>query len=317
MNKLHSGVSSAAAAASSYQLMQLVDDESTSDSSAFGASHHHHHQQQQQQQQQVHALLPEVLETLRRCEVAGIAPSASSSTASMGIAELIAGTATLNLPPPPSPSSVIPPALLDSILGSSFEQPISTDDYLIRYIELQRQQAGQLERMFDLCDQFSSRYLTLLKEGAQRFTATVNSAAHVDQQQQQMASSEVSAADGGGTKRKAEAAEAEAHKKRRGNLPKRATNILKKWLFEHLFHPYPSEEQKRQLASQTGLTINQISNWFINARRRIVQPMLETVRQQQQMSGSMPVSGPYGDMGGKDAGNGTMHQLEGEDELGQ
>lgn len=74
-------------------------------------------------------------------------------------------------------------------------------------------------------------------------------------------------------------------KKRRGNLPKAATNVLKKWLFDHLFHPYPTEEEKSGLGQQTGLTMNQISNWFINARRRILQPMLESVRQAQAVQG--------------------------------
>lgn len=54
-----------------------------------------------------------------------------------------------------------------------------------------------------------------------------------------------------------------------------ATNIMRAWLFQHLSHPYPSEEQKKQLAQDTGLTILQVNNWFINARRRIVQPMID------------------------------------------
>ncbi|XP_040589095.1 homeobox protein Meis1 isoform X2 [Mesocricetus auratus] len=63
--------------------------------------------------------------------------------------------------------------------------------------------------------------------------------------------------------------------KKRGIFPKVATNIMRAWLFQHLTHPYPSEEQKKQLAQDTGLTILQVNNWFINARRRIVQPMID------------------------------------------
>uniref|UniRef100_A0A3Q3QD99 Homeobox domain-containing protein n=1 Tax=Monopterus albus TaxID=43700 RepID=A0A3Q3QD99_MONAL len=66
------------------------------------------------------------------------------------------------------------------------------------------------------------------------------------------------------------------HNKKRGIFSKVATNILRAWLFQHQpHHPYPSEEQKKQLAQDAGLTILQINNWFINARRRIVQPMVD------------------------------------------
>ncbi|KAA8648843.1 hypothetical protein EYZ11_006918 [Aspergillus tanneri] len=58
------------------------------------------------------------------------------------------------------------------------------------------------------------------------------------------------------------------NKRRRGNLPKPVTDILRAWFHEHLDHPYPSEEDKQMFMTRTGLTISQISNWFINARRR-------------------------------------------------
>ncbi|XP_059159105.1 homeobox protein Meis1-like [Physella acuta] len=48
--------------------------------------------------------------------------------------------------------------------------------------------------------------------------------------------------------------------KKRGIFPKVATNIMRAWLFQHLSHPYPSEEQKKQLAQDTGLTILQVNN---------------------------------------------------------
>lgn len=57
-------------------------------------------------------------------------------------------------------------------------------------------------------------------------------------------------------------------KKRRGNLPKPTTDILRAWFHDHLDHPYPSEQDKQMFITRTGLTISQISNWFINARRR-------------------------------------------------
>ncbi|CBY09889.1 unnamed protein product [Oikopleura dioica] len=62
---------------------------------------------------------------------------------------------------------------------------------------------------------------------------------------------------------------------KRGLLPRQATDTLRGWLFQlrspHLVHPYPSEDEKRNLAQQTGLTLLQVNNWFINARRRILQ----------------------------------------------
>lgn len=60
--------------------------------------------------------------------------------------------------------------------------------------------------------------------------------------------------------------------KSRENYPKETINILKKWLNENLKQPYPSESEKRMLSQQTGLHVAQISNWFINARRRIPGP---------------------------------------------
>ncbi|XP_020580092.1 BEL1-like homeodomain protein 11 [Phalaenopsis equestris] len=58
-------------------------------------------------------------------------------------------------------------------------------------------------------------------------------------------------------------------------LPEDSVMVLRAWLFEHFLHPYPSDNEKLLLASKTGLTRNQISNWFINARVRLWKPMIE------------------------------------------
>ncbi|KAH6911432.1 hypothetical protein BKA70DRAFT_1099518 [Coprinopsis sp. MPI-PUGE-AT-0042] len=60
--------------------------------------------------------------------------------------------------------------------------------------------------------------------------------------------------------------------RKRGKLPKETTDYLKAWLHRHSDHPYPSEEEKKQLCHATGLSMSQVSNWMINARRRILAP---------------------------------------------
>ena len=47
-------------------------------------------------------------------------------------------------------------------------------------------------------------------------------------------------------------------RRRRGNLPKQVTDLLKQWLHEHLDHPYPTEEDKQWFIAQTGLSISQV-----------------------------------------------------------
>ncbi|XP_042058058.1 BEL1-like homeodomain protein 11 [Salvia splendens] len=58
-------------------------------------------------------------------------------------------------------------------------------------------------------------------------------------------------------------------------LPETCVTILRAWLFGHFLHPYPNDSEKLMLASQTGLSKNQVSNWFINARVRLWKPMIE------------------------------------------
>lgn len=48
------------------------------------------------------------------------------------------------------------------------------------------------------------------------------------------------------------------NRKRRGNLPKEATNILKEWFSANRTSPYPTEDQKMDLCSRTGLSLNQV-----------------------------------------------------------
>lgn len=57
---------------------------------------------------------------------------------------------------------------------------------------------------------------------------------------------------------------ADRPQRKRGKLPKETTDYLKAWLHRHSDHPYPSEEEKKQLCHVTGLSMSQVSNWMIN-----------------------------------------------------
>lgn len=56
--------------------------------------------------------------------------------------------------------------------------------------------------------------------------------------------------------------------KRSTSRSKTSTRPLRLWFDGHLEHPYPTERDKQQLTSASGLSRTQVENWFSNARRR-------------------------------------------------
>nr|XP_057933533.1 homeobox protein Meis1a isoform X2 [Doryrhamphus excisus] len=159
------------------------------------------------------------------------------------------------------------------------------DHLMIQAIRVLRFHLLELEKVHDLCDNFCGRYVSCLKGKLPTVSVSCNHPYQVSWSRDDESgaslgpptchSDDNSSEAGNGVDISGDMGKEQQHNKKRGIFPKAATNTLRAWLFQHLAHPYPSEEQKRRLSHDTHLSVLQVNNWFINARRRIVQPMID------------------------------------------
>ena len=63
--------------------------------------------------------------------------------------------------------------------------------------------------------------------------------------------------------------------------------VLREWLHQHLTNPYPSDAEKLHLANKTGLTVLQVNNWFINARRREFKSLIDKSKQASELKNEL------------------------------
>lgn len=66
------------------------------------------------------------------------------------------------------------------------------------------------------------------------------------------------------------------------SLPAETVEYLKAWMMspEHIAHPYPTEQEKAQIMVDTGIELKQLTNWFVNNRKRYWKPRVEARVQQ-------------------------------------
>lgn len=67
------------------------------------------------------------------------------------------------------------------------------------------------------------------------------------------------------------------------SLPVETVEYLKNWMMspEHIAHPYPTDQEKSQIMADTGIELKQLTNWFVNNRKRYWKPRVEARLQQQ------------------------------------
>lgn len=78
------------------------------------------------------------------------------------------------------------------------------------------------------------------------------------------------------------------------SLPAETVEYLKAWMMspEHIAHPYPTEQEKTQIMVDTGIELKQLTNWFVNNRKRYWKPRVEARIQQQPQVTSPSVTSP-------------------------
>lgn len=67
---------------------------------------------------------------------------------------------------------------------------------------------------------------------------------------------------------------------------------------EHVAHPYPTEQEKAQIMAETGIELKQLTNWFVNNRKRFWKPRVEAKLQKYTAPGVLPTSQLQGGGGG-------------------
>jgi len=68
--------------------------------------------------------------------------------------------------------------------------------------------------------------------------------------------------------------------KKKTALSSFAVEYLKAWMMSpnHIEHPYPSEDEKINIMNDTGIELKQLTNWFVNNRKRYWKPKVEELR---------------------------------------
>lgn len=78
-----------------------------------------------------------------------------------------------------------------------------------------------------------------------------------------------------------------SNRKKSPSLPPETVEYLKQWIMspDHISHPYPTEQEKIKIMDDTGIELKQLTNWFVNNRKRFWKPRVEARLRQQKPSG--------------------------------
>ena len=77
-------------------------------------------------------------------------------------------------------------------------------------------------------------------------------------------------------------------KRKATSLPNETVEYLKAWIMspDHINHPYPTEAEKVKIMEDTGIEMKQLTNWFVNNRKRYWRPRVAARMKEQRTAGS-------------------------------
>lgn len=106
-----------------------------------------------------------------------------------------------------------------------------------------------------------------------------------------------SSASGGNSNGKHDSNSNSHNSKKKTALSAHAVEYLKNWMMspDHIDHPYPTEDEKLRIMNETGIVLKQLTNWFVNNRKRYWKPKVEELKRRQ--------SGDTGGGAGEGAGS--------------
>ncbi|KAI3405127.2 CUP9 [Candida oxycetoniae] len=233
-------------------------------------------QQQQQQQQQPHPQSQPQLQQLPQQQILPAVSHLQQSYSQVPPTSITAAnyTTTTNDRLQSFSKSPIPTT---TSYTSSNASSVSSPTSLPYHHQYSRQQSSSLPPQYPPHHYLAPPQMIRSNSHSNSFSAAINSA--VSSPSRSLSSSSTpsipSSSSSSSSNTNPNSSSSYSKRKTRNNLPKEITFVLLRWLNDHLNHPYPNSFEKNQLMMSTGLNQQQLSNWFINARRRKIKSLKE------------------------------------------
>lgn len=161
-----------------------------------------------------------------------------------------------------NPHVIVDVELKEVHYPSPIGSDIPLDLYMMMYLEVMQMEVEQMKAFMSEEDRFIAK---VLERGALDGTSAPRRNQHSLMLGMKRRMEELSEVEEEVRRRK--------RAKKRHRMDRETTMVLRRWVIDHLDNPYPTPEEKEKLAVKTSLRMDQLNQWMVNARRRLVPAM--------------------------------------------